>query len=197
MRSDKKNRPRFESILDIAAKIFREKGYHHANISDIAREAGLLKGSLYYYISSKEELLYEVVMGGLDLYIASLRKIFTSIEPPDVLLKEAIIAHMSPMDIKFDMVHVFINETANMTDRYRKEVDDETERYEKLWIDIIEKGKSQGIFRDDIDTKIILLSIIGMCNWTLRWYVSTGKYPIKELAEIYAHIILNGIKAER
>ncbi|OPX40205.1 MAG: hypothetical protein B1H11_00675 [Desulfobacteraceae bacterium 4484_190.1] len=196
MTPDKKNTQRFKSILDVAAKIFREKGYHHANISDIAKGAGLLKGSLYYYVSSKQELLYEVVMGGLDLYIASLRKIFTSIQPPDVLLKEAIIAHMDPMDIEFDMVHVFINETTNLTDRYRKQVDNETNRYKKLWIEILEKGKKHGIFRADLDTKITLFSILGMCNWTMRWYVPSGKYQMRELAKIYAKTILNGIKVK-
>ena len=185
---------RFKDILDVAARVFRKKGYHHANMSDIAKEVGLQKGSLYHYISSKEELLYEIVMYSLDLYIKPLSEILTSNEKSDISLKKAIIAHMHPMDLQFDMVYVFINERHNLSDKYRVEADRQTEIYRKMWLDILEKGKMEGIFNPALNSKITWLSIIGTCNWTLRWYDTKGKYTTIQLGEIYAQNILNGIK---
>ncbi|MBW1923300.1 MAG: TetR family transcriptional regulator [Deltaproteobacteria bacterium] len=194
-RSSKKiDNPRYQSILDAAAKIFREKGYHHANISEIAREVGLQKGSLYHHIKSKEELLYEIVISAVDLYIESLREILTSKKIPGAAIREAIIAHLHPIDIQFDRIYVFLNEMQNLSDQYRKEVDVQIEKYERLWVDILERGKSTGVFRADLDTKITVLSIFGMCNWSLRWYRPGGKYDTRELAEMYARTILDGIK---
>src|SRR4051794_26547784 len=57
---------REEEILAAAARIFREKGYHGASVRDIAESVGLLKGSLYHYIRSKEELLARLFDGALE-----------------------------------------------------------------------------------------------------------------------------------
>jgi TetR/AcrR family transcriptional regulator, cholesterol catabolism regulator len=187
--------PRFQDILDASAKIFREKGYHHANISDIAREVGLQKGSLYHHIRGKEELLYEIIMSALGLYVKSLRGIVIYGRPADDAVREAIIAHMEPIGIQFDRIYVFINEMRSLHDEYRKEVDSELESYERLWITILEEGKASGVFRPDVDSKITMLSIFGICNWTVRWYKPDGNYNITELAEIYARNILEGLKA--
>ena len=189
------DKPRFKDILDASAKIFREKGYHHANISDIAREVGLQKGSLYYYIKGKEELLYKIIMSALELYVKSLRRIVIYGRPADDAIREAIIAHMEPIDIQFDYMYVFINEMRNLPEEYRKEADSELENYERLWIKMLEEGKASGLFRTDLDSKMTMLSIFGMCNWTVRWYTPEGKYSTTELAEQYAKNILEGIKA--
>ncbi len=52
---------REQEIIAAAAKVFKEKGYHAATTRDIAAEVGIQQATLYYYISSKEELLYLVV----------------------------------------------------------------------------------------------------------------------------------------
>src|ERR671922_348615 len=52
---------RTQQIIDAAARVFREKGYDGATLRDIAKAAGLLPGSLYYHIRSKEELLRHIV----------------------------------------------------------------------------------------------------------------------------------------
>ena len=53
--------PREQQILDAAAVVFYEKGYAAASIQDVADAVGILKGSLYYYIDSKEDLLFEIL----------------------------------------------------------------------------------------------------------------------------------------
>jgi AcrR family transcriptional regulator len=184
--------------LSSAAEIFREKGYHHANLTEIAYDAGLQKGSLYYYIKSKEDLLYEIIMSALYLYIKSVEEILTSNKRADEVLKEAIIAHMYPFDIEFDRIYVFINELQNLSNKkYKKEVGTHIETYEGLWINIIEKGKRSGIFMADLDSKMTVLSIFALCNGSLKWYKRGGKYNIRDLAEMYSRNIIEGIKNNR
>lgn len=141
----KTNNIRYKLILEAAAKIFREMGYHHSTVSDIAKAVGLQKGSLYYHIDSKEELLYEIVMSALNLNIGTLKQIRASTKPPDALITEAIISHMDPLDAQFDIIYVFLNEFQNLSEKYKKEVSKEIEDYEKLWMDIIEQGKNEGL----------------------------------------------------
>ena len=66
---------REEEILAAAARIFREKGYHGASVRDIAESVGLLKGSLYHYIRSKEELLARLFEGALEDTVDDLERI--------------------------------------------------------------------------------------------------------------------------
>ena len=56
-------RRRQQEILEAAAQVFHEKGYESTSIQDIADSVGILKGSLYYYITSKEDLLFEIIQG--------------------------------------------------------------------------------------------------------------------------------------
>jgi AcrR family transcriptional regulator len=191
--AEKLSNPRYQSILNVAAKVFRQKGYHHATISDIAREVGLQKGSLYHHIESKEELLHEIVISSLALYVGSLKQILNSATAPQDAVREAIIAHMAPIDMQFDRIYVFLNEAHNLSKERKGEVDIQLNEYERLWIEVLKRGKRKRVFRADLDCKITMLSIFGMCNWSLRWYKQQGKYSAKALGEMYAKSILHGI----
>jgi TetR/AcrR family transcriptional regulator, cholesterol catabolism regulator len=182
------------SILDAAAKVFREKGYHHASMSDIAKRTGLLKGSLYHHISGKEELLRLIVVEGLELYTKSFQKIMMENTEPDEIVKKAIMAFMDPIDISYDRIVVFLNERQNLPNSLLKEVNKRITDYEKLWIDIIERGKKSKVFKKDIDSKILSMAIFGVCQWTSRWFNPKGPYMGKDLGELYASFFLDGIR---
>lgn len=184
----------FSSILDAAAKVFREKGYHHASMSDIAKRTGLLKGSLYHHISGKEELLRLIVVEGLEIYTKSFQKIMMENEKPDEIIKKAIIAFMDPIDISFDRIVVFLNERHNLPKSSMKEVNKQITNYENLWIEIIERGKELKIIRQDIDPKLLSMAIFGVCQWTSKWFNPKGRYKAKELGEFYASFFLDGAR---
>ncbi len=65
---------KFNNIKNAAAKVFREKGYKEATLEDIAKEINMLKGSLYYYIEKKEDLLYAVVETPLNEMTTNLKQ---------------------------------------------------------------------------------------------------------------------------
>ncbi len=182
------------SILDAAAKVFREKGYYHASMSDIAKQTGLLKGSLYHHITGKEELLRQIVMEGLELYTESIQNILTENNQPDEMLRKSIVSFMDPIDISFDRIVVFLNERQNLPESSLKELNKQIKDYENLWIEIIERGKKLKIFGPEINSKILSNAIFAVCQWTSRWFNPKGKYTGKELGEFYASFILDGIK---
>ena len=184
---------RREQILAVAAKIFREQGYHRSTLSGIAQEVGILKGSLYYYIKSKEDLLYQIVMPMVNSYYESLDKILNSNEKADIVLRKAIIAHMGPIDLNLDRQSVFITETKFLGEKRLREINKQAGKYEGLWLDVIRKGIKNKIFRNNIDPKMLLFLILGAANWTIRWYRPGGDYSIGQISEMYADNIINGI----
>lgn len=186
---------KYQEILDAAAKIFKKKGYYHANISDIASQVAMQKGSLYHYIKSKEDLLYHIFLSSMEHYMKVFDQIIVSDQPSDLKLQEAIIAHMDPGDKQFNRFYVGIHEFQSLTGENRQIARNYLIKYQNMWLDILEKGKQEGIFSKNLDSKVSLLAIFGMCNWSLRWFQFEGKYSRKDLGEMFCKRILNGIKA--
>src|SRR5437870_367774 len=74
-RPQRRSAERERSIRAAALRIFRQKGYHAASMQNIADAVGLYKGSLYYYVSSKEELLVRLFEGRADQVLGEIRAI--------------------------------------------------------------------------------------------------------------------------
>jgi len=64
--SKSKPATRLEEVLQSAANIFFAKGFHATTIEDVASDVGMLKGSLYYYIKSKDDLLFRLLLAGIE-----------------------------------------------------------------------------------------------------------------------------------
>src|SRR5271165_6527409 len=88
-KSKTKSGTRLEAVLRSAANIFFAKGFHASSVEDVARDVGMLKGSLYYYIKSKDDLLFQLLLAGIedgDAYIAQ------QIDPEGDLLRNKRVA---------------------------------------------------------------------------------------------------------
>lgn len=192
-----KKHEQFHKILSAAAKIFRIKGYHHATVQEIADDIGMQKGSLYYYIKSKEELLYEIINSATDMFLENMFEIVNLKESADVVFRKAILMHMNAIEVDNDKIYVFLNEYQSLSEDYSRNAEIKIYQYESLLKSIMDRGKKTGVFKPDLDTKIALLGIIGMCNWTVRWFQLNKKYNIKEIAEIYINSFLDGIKTKQ
>lgn len=182
--------------MDAAAEVFVEKGYHGANVQDIAEKVGMLKGSLYYHIQSKEQILVDLILGVVRVLEKGLSSVVVDEEgqEPREKLRAAIISHMSSYEKYFREVTVFLNEMPNLPPSVRRRVVKAVKEYEKIWISIIEEGISSGQFKRDIDMRIVLNAIFGMCNWTHKWFSETGRLSPTEISNVYADLILEGLE---
>lgn len=79
-----------EAIINAAAKLFAEKGYYSTSMDDVAREAGVAKGSLYYHFKNKSQLYLETVLNGVEYYKGEIRKIYGSDAPASQMAREII-----------------------------------------------------------------------------------------------------------
>ncbi len=183
-----------EEILNAAAKIFAQKGYHHATMVDVADEVDLLKGSLYYYFSSKESLLLEVIKRGMDSYKETLRKIQTSSLSPVYKMQQAFLAHLKPFSINLAELTVFLREGNNLSPELAHEMKNLIREYETMLFDLIKEGSEGGYFRRDLDYKLAVYAMLGMCNWLYRWYDPAGRSSIEEIAKQFSLIFLDGLK---
>lgn len=184
---------RREAVVDIAAAVFAELGYHGASTSLIAERAGIRQGSLYYYFSSKEEALSEVCLKGVGDFLIGLDAIARSAAMPERKLHAAILNHLRPVVERPDYVRTFITQRQFLPDASRKSVGRQVRQYEKVLTELIRQGVASRAFRDDLDCELAALGLIGECNAVFAWYGRRARgQSIERIADAITARFLRG-----
>lgn len=184
---------RWPEVMAAAAKVFRAKGYDAATLEDIADEVGMLKGSLYNYISSKEDLLFSVVRPPAEQLLEQAHRLVDAAGPaPDRIARLARI-HAGVLSEHFVYASVYIHEIAGLG-RYPEwaEMDHE---YVRLVREILTDGVKEGSLRADLDLQSAPHVLIGSLNWLTRWWDPAGPIPAEEMADRISALFLDGARA--
>ena len=186
---------RKRDILRAAAAVFRRKGFHAAGMRDIAAQAGMHAGNLYYYFANKQELLAFCQQDSLDQLTVMAREVVGSSESPDTQLRRLITEHVRILneDIPGSLAHL---EVEALESPWRAVIQARRDEYESLLRDIIAAGAAQGVFRD-VDAKLAALAVLGAVNWTVKWYQPDGSLPARTIGETFAATLVDGLCGPR
>jgi AcrR family transcriptional regulator len=182
-------------ILDGARRVFRDKGYHAASMQEIAQAVGLQKGSLYYHISGKQELLFRIFDEAIGSMIRQLETIRTMPASPTERLRRAITAHTVAIGDHPDTLGIVLKETSVLSPSQRDRIDDQRRHYERLLESIVIEGIKAGQFRE-VDPRLITYALLGMTNWVHRWYNPKGRLSAEAIGAIFSDVLLHGIATE-
>ncbi|HBV97213.1 MAG: hypothetical protein JL50_09075 [Peptococcaceae bacterium BICA1-7] len=177
------------NILKTAARLFSEKGYHDATLDEIARELKYTKGSIYYYISSKQDLLFQCHDMAMNLLLENIEKVRDSELPPDAMLKEVIKEHIETLMSEFNLVTVTLGSDYELEDKYSDIIIKKRDLYENFIAGIIRDGISRRIFRE-VPVKVVINLIMGAANWIGRWYSEEGPMSLQEIGQFYADYLV-------
>jgi AcrR family transcriptional regulator len=199
-KQDSSNRytERRASLIDAAARIFSQKGFRAAGLDEIAAAAGLDRASLYYYVSSKRELFYEVVHDAVEANVIKAESIRDSAaEPPDKL-RELIVELMTSYAAHYPYLYVFIQEdidkVATVRSKAGRKLNELIHRFDATVATVIEQGTEAGAFRSDIPARISAFGLIGMINWTHRWFTPKGSMSGREVGEAFATLMGDALR---
>ncbi|MCL5958786.1 MAG: TetR/AcrR family transcriptional regulator [Chloroflexi bacterium] len=187
-------RNREEILRKAALKVFCRKGYHYASIRDVAQEAGIQTGSVYYYVSSKEALLEDALTSDMEEMGRLIEQIANSDLSPEVKLRDAVHAHIGYVTEHLDGVGVFMQDWHSLSPERESRVIARRDNYEALFRRIIQEGITSGDFCE-VDVALVTFAILGMCNYLFIWYSKGGKSSAREIAEAFAALLLNGLVA--
>lgn len=190
--SEETNGKMDHKIFAEAVRIFKEKGYHATSMQNIADAVGLQKGSLYHYISSKEELLFKIFEHSSGALTRQLEEIVASTDAPTEKLQHAIDAHLTALCEQLDIYTVYLSERRALSGRNHAKVRAEAERAARLLEQIIQQGIDHKNFRP-VDAKMAAHAILGMCNWLYQWYSPDGRLTPQQIAEIFSDLTLDGL----
>ena len=184
---------RAQEIIAAAARVFNEKGYHAATTRDIAAAVGIQQATLYYYISSKEELLYLVVREPIVRLYHQVEEIVKAQLPTRSKIERALLAHLAAFDESDPHMFVYVQEFPHLLDTLQDKIQESPRHYQRLWEEILRQGCATGELRADLDIPATVFMIFGMCNWLHRWYRKGGRLDTAMLAQQYASTILDGM----
>ena len=181
-----------EGILEAAALIFSEKGYHATSMQDIADAVNLQKASLYYHFESKQEILGDILDNALDLINNQLELVLSQSLTPDKKLRQAMVTYFRTIAEHQSLSAVLLLELKSLDPELKANQASRRQKFESLWRELIIEGKQQGIF-NDVDPSLTGKAILGVMNWTVTWYKSSGPRSASEIANLFADLLLNGL----
>jgi AcrR family transcriptional regulator len=186
-----------ERLTQVAARMFHERGYDATSIQEIADELGLLKGSLYHYISSKDDLLWAVILRQHQAYMDLAERCRAMDGDTVDRLAGFIRGYADSLEKDHQFVSVYLHDLKRLSAERRTLVTEEREAYTDFLLDLLAEGISSGAFRADLDPYLSSRAILGMLNSTYRWYHPDSEYSPARIVEECLKIVLHGTVAGR
>lgn len=182
-----------QEILEAAAKIISQKGFHATSMQDIANAVNLQKASLYHHVSSKQEILVDLLDQALDMLIDIMGDVVSLDLPPDEKMRAAMREYLEVMTHRLDLASVLLMEHRSLEPKFHARHVPQRDKLENLWRSIIEEGIEQGIFICD-DARLAVKTVLGVANWVVTWYSDTGPLTALQIAEHSSEMILRGLQ---
>lgn len=182
-----------ENILEAAAQVFRQKGFHGASMQDIAQAVNLQKASLYHHVSSKQEILLALLDRALELLFERISAISKQDIPADEKLGQMIRAYLQILAENTDLSAVLLFEHRSLERRQHARHVPNRDKFEALWRAVLVEGIAAKLFKGD-DPALTARAILGIMNWTITWYRPGGRLEINEIADHYSNLLLNGLR---
>jgi AcrR family transcriptional regulator len=188
---------RWNEIVDAAGDVFDEKGYAAARIEDIAARVGLLKGSLYYYIDSKEDLLFAIVDGNHSRGIAVVEQgaALESADPP-TRLGAFVDRWIGILSANPGYAAIAERDLRRLDPERQAIVMDKRARIHRFVRDIVEDGIARGCFDAGIDPGIVTNNLFDVLNGISQWFHPARPLTYEQLAEHVRRFVLRGLGAD-
>lgn len=189
---------RRQEISDAAVRVFNRMGYQGASLTAVAAELGVDRATLYYYFSSKEQLFDEIVRSVLERNDALARRIADSAISPARKMRELVSALILSYAETYPLLFIYIREDlGHVSDKrstWSEHMKDLNRSIEKSMVDIIEQGFADGSFRRIGSARTVAFGILGMVNWSHRWFKPNRSEPAEEIGKTFAELVLAGLE---
>lgn len=178
-------------IRAVAVDQFYKHGFQATTLRDIASRVGIQVGSLYNHITSKGELLFEIMENVMLALLEDQRQVAT--EPDAVERMRLLVYH----HVRFHgerAKEVFIgnSELRSLNRTQRSRIVALRHEYEEMFQKELKDGIRQGKFLP-VDVQITAFGILAMATWVSSWYSPRGRLSLEEIAAIYSDMVLRGI----
>lgn len=188
------SRNRDASVIAAAIEVMSEKGYAATSIQEVADRVGVLKGSLYHYFDSKEELLSRI----LSESHAAMNALQEEIASQHLVAFDELLEYIRRQTIWYlenrERANIYFSERRHLTGERRQRALEGGRSFEKYIQDLVVAAQKEGQIREDQDYRLITRFITGALNGVRFWPSRSGKqFSNREIADAAVALVRNAI----
>jgi len=188
---------RQREIVDTAAEIFYRKGYSETSVQDVADAVGILKGSLYYYIDSKEDLLFQMLREVHEDAKSIVTDTAALDIPPLERLRIYVQRHVEYNARNLARIAVYCHDFGLLTPERREAIVGQRDYYQDFVQGLIQEAQGRGDVDPSVDPALISNAVFGVVNWLYTWYQPDGPASPEYLGKLYGEMIVDGVTGGR
>jgi AcrR family transcriptional regulator len=183
-----------ERLIDVARQLFAEQGFESTSVQDIVRAAGVTKGAMYHYFSSKDDLLHEIYAGVLRMQMERLESVVAQQLP----LAERV--HAAAADVvattieSLESTTIFFRSLHQLSVDKQREVRRERRRYHETFRALIEEGQADGTFRTDVTADLCVDYFFGAVHHLPTWWKREGRLSGADVGRSFADLLLTSLR---
>ena len=182
---------KLDGLLSSAARVFAQRGYHRTSMRDLARASGISLAGVYYYVQSKEELLFLIQSRNFEAVIEGMRQALAGVTDPVDRLARFIDNHLDYFAAHMAEMKVLSHEAGALTGEFLQRVNDMKREYTRALMDILaEIEKTHGPAH--VNRRVAAYSLFGMMNWIYNWYDPLGDVGVELLSQNVCRLFLGG-----
>jgi TetR/AcrR family fatty acid metabolism transcriptional regulator len=191
-----KNQEKYKRIIDAATKVFAEKGFYKAKVSEIAQQAGVADGTIYIYFDHKDDILISLFEEKMKEVLNNMKEQISSETDPLRKIEKFALVHLQLIRDNKDIAEIIQVELRQSSKFMKNYHNTKFFEYLDLIGDIIEEGKERGLIRDDILPGIAKRAFFGALDEMSRFWVLSKKpkYDIETASQQISSFFINGIR---
>jgi AcrR family transcriptional regulator len=187
-------RKRDDEVVAAAAKVFYERGYSAATVQDIADELGILKGSLYHYIKTKEDLLFrlfEQVHKGVEAILEDVLAVegLNPLERIELYVHRQIVNNLNDLT----RISIYYHELDRLSEERRRAVIAWRRRHDRFMRDLIRQAQEQGLADASVDAGMLANCVFATVIWPYRWFHAGSKDTPESIADTCTAFVSRGL----
>lgn len=192
----KRDKPKYKKIVDAAVIVIAENGYHQAQVSKIAKEAGVADGTIYLYFKNKEDILVSVFREKMAIFVNNLSVILEKDLNTSEMLFKMIDNHFRVLHDDRHLAIVTQLELRQSGKKLRQRINEVLKEYLDLLDRILVKGIDNGELDQTMDVRLARQMVFGTIDETITsWVMNDQKYDLMKLSPEVHRLIMNGMKA--
>ncbi|MFJ7927650.1 TetR/AcrR family transcriptional regulator [Peribacillus sp. NPDC096448] len=189
----KSNRPKYNQIIDAAVIVIAQNGYYQAQVSKIAKQAGVADGTIYLYFKNKEDILISLFHEKMGYFVEQIEEELKGKTTASEKLHVLIQKHFQNLSEDVNLAIVTQLELRQSNKELRLRINDVLRGYLNLIDQIIIEGKENGEFLPDLNNLLARQMIFGTIDETVTtWVMNEQKYSLPDLAPDVHRLLIGG-----
>jgi TetR/AcrR family transcriptional regulator, fatty acid metabolism regulator protein len=192
----KKNKPKYKQIIDAAVIVIAEHGYHQAQVSKIAKQAGVADGTIYLYFKNKEDILISLFQDKMGFFVEKIEEEIRGIQSSTEKLLVLVEKHFRMLSEDPHLAIVTQLELRQSNKELRLKINDVLKGYLRLVDQILKHGMESGEFREDLNYRLARQMIFGTIDEVVTtWVMNDQKYSLPDLTKEVHQLLISGINS--